>query len=567
MSYSRKKSEDAGIAIKLHKIMNLASNSSSLSSCVIFKIFKDESKIKIKKESSTAKGINPEFEEVIWIPLENLDNFLYVEIYSKAGLFKSSQFFGCTKINLSKLYLNELKEFELELQRVPKGTIYFSVTTFNIGDRKDGNKLLNENPTIQMRKRQSMEIQEKPIVKSTRKSLGEIEDDIFHIESDKKTIEDDYNPEEDLNEKKNQSKENRYEIIKKIGKGGMGTVFLATDKRNNEEIALKKVQIDDGNSLNDSLKEVVLMQRIHHENLVEFKDYFVSGDLKKLSFVMEFYKNGDLSQYLSKAQKKKEILNEELIKDFMTQMIKGVQCLHQKNLVHRDLKPGNIFMTKNCKLLKIGDFGLMKDTTHSVAKTFAGTQNYMACEYFEDGEGKIFGKEGDIWSLGCIFFELCTLELKNPMYIELFKSGEFAFVEWIVSEIYSRDFKSNLILNIILHTLQKNPSDRPDINDLLDMIEGRKTSEFSNRKSSITNVIEKSKELVQLNRISNITRDVKMTSKNMLNDGLSLLGIQNDENEESKSSNIISDSLSLFGFQKQDNEKEEEKKSITSFFW
>ena len=164
---------------------------------------------------------------------------------------------------MSKLYLNELKEFELELQRVPKGKIFFSIETFNIGPRKEKKDLLNENPTIQPKKRQSLEIKEKLLKeKSTRKSLGEIESisDIFTLETKEKTIEDDYDPEEDSSSSSNQTKEQRYQIIKKIGKGVMGIVFLATDLKTKEEIALKKVNIDDGNSLNQALKEVVLMQ-------------------------------------------------------------------------------------------------------------------------------------------------------------------------------------------------------------------------------------------------------------------------------------------------------------------
>ena len=141
-------------------------------------------------------------------------------------------------------------------------------------------------------------------------------------------------------------------------------------------------------------------------------------------------------------------------------------------------------------------------------------------------------------------------------------------------KIESKNYDSDLILNIILHCLQKNPNDRPDTLCLLDMIEGRKESEFLNRQSSISNVLEKSKDLVQLNKFTNITRDVTITSKNMWNDGLSLLGIQNENEKKPFSdsgSNIFKESLSVFGFQKEEPKKEEnqeeKKNSITSFFW
>jgi N-acetylneuraminic acid mutarotase len=98
----------------------------------------------------------------------------------------------------------------------------------------------------------------------------------------------------------------------------------------------------------------------------------------------------------------------------------------------------------------------------------------MGPEYFEDGEGKTYGIEGDMWSLGCVFYELCTLELKNPLYVELFKKQQKGFARSI--EIYIRKNYSQDIADIILQLLQKNPKDRPNSTALIEMISGKRSA-------------------------------------------------------------------------------------------
>jgi N-acetylneuraminic acid mutarotase len=98
----------------------------------------------------------------------------------------------------------------------------------------------------------------------------------------------------------------------------------------------------------------------------------------------------------------------------------------------------------------------------------------MGPEYFEDGEGKTYGVEGDMWSLGCVFYELCTLELKNPLYVELFKKQQKGFARSI--EIYIRKNYSQDIADIILQLLQKNPKDRPNSTALMEMISGKRSA-------------------------------------------------------------------------------------------
>ena len=86
----------------------------------------------------------------------------------------------------------------------------------------------------------------------------------------------------------------------------------------------------------------------------------------------------------------------------------GLEEIHSKNLIHRDLKPDNIFLTKE-RQLKIGDFGISKkiNNINEYAKTQVGTLSYMAPEIIK---GEFYNNKVDIWSLGCIIYELCTLD-------------------------------------------------------------------------------------------------------------------------------------------------------------
>lgn len=175
-------------------------------------------------------------------------------------------------------------------------------------------------------------------------------------------------------EERAKDKESRYKEGEKIGKGGMGTVYLATDSKTNKTVALKKVNIDGGGSLNQALKEITTIQSLRHKHLVQYKDSFVTKDLSKLCLIMDLYKDGDLEHYLETYKKEGKHLPEKDLMIFAKQLTEGVAYLHSKHLVHRDLKPGNIFMQDDHKTCLIGDFGLVKDVNQSMAKTFAGTQ-------------------------------------------------------------------------------------------------------------------------------------------------------------------------------------------------
>jgi len=111
-------------------------------------------------------------------------------------------------------------------------------------------------------------------------------------------------------------------------------------------------------------------------------------------------------------KKKGELLDERVVVNWFIQLLFGVKALHSKNVLHRDLKSANVFLTSN-KTLKIGDFGISKVLDNTSAKTFVGTPYYLSPEVCEN---RPYNLSSDLWSLGCIIYEMCTMTVKNLSY-------------------------------------------------------------------------------------------------------------------------------------------------------
>ena len=121
---------------------------------------------------------------------------------------------------------------------------------------------------------------------------------------------------------------------------------------------------------------------------------------------MEFCSGGDLARYIEAQQQKHRILPVDFITEWCKQLTSGVCFIHKMEIIHRDLKPANIFITSD-KKLKIGDFGIAKVLDSGFASTFAGTAVYTAPEIHG---GERYDMSADVWSLGCVIFEIATLK-------------------------------------------------------------------------------------------------------------------------------------------------------------
>ena len=215
----------------------------------------------------------------------------------------------------------------------------------------------------------------------------------------------------------NESKIKNYNIIKIIGFGASGIIYQVYKKEKNsinkKRLILKQIPFSNTNLIFEEASELLkkakneslILSNLNYKYIVKYYESFIEDDC--LNIIMDYYEKGDLNSLLENLIKKNKYLNEEQIWHFFIQLSLGLEYIHQKNIIHRDLKPMNIFITRNNQI-KIGDLGIAKMIkTFSKANTFLGTPYYMSPELCE---GKPYNAKSDIWALGCILYELCSLK-------------------------------------------------------------------------------------------------------------------------------------------------------------
>ncbi|CAD2214137.1 cyclin-dependent kinase [Angomonas deanei] len=193
----------------------------------------------------------------------------------------------------------------------------------------------------------------------------------------------------------------RYSRLDVLGEGTYGVVYRAVDKTNGQTVALKKVRLDrtEEGIPQTALREVSILQEVHHPNIVNLLDVICADG--KLYLIFE-YVDQDLKKAL---EKHGSPFSGAELKRLVYQLIDGLYFCHRHRIVHRDLKPANILLTHD-KVLKLADFGLaravqvpIRTYTHEVVTLW-----YRAPEILL-GE-KHYSPAVDMWSVGCIFAEL-----------------------------------------------------------------------------------------------------------------------------------------------------------------
>lgn len=177
---------------------------------------------------------------------------------------------------------------------------------------------------------------------------------------------------------------------------------------NHKYVALKRIkfyEIPNSKLRMDCVKEVKLLQQLKHPNIINYNISFIERN--ELFIVLELADGGDLSKLIRYFQKRNQLLNERTILKYFTQVCLAVKYIHSKRILHRDIKPANIFMTSD-GCVKLGDFGLGRFFSQNTrdAHSIVGTFYYMAPERIRECG---YGFSSDIWSLGCVLYELITL--------------------------------------------------------------------------------------------------------------------------------------------------------------
>lgn len=196
----------------------------------------------------------------------------------------------------------------------------------------------------------------------------------------------------------------RYKILKKLGSGGMATVYLAIDRNTNKEVAIKILHpqyLEDKEVLERFYREIEMCKVLEHPCIVKVLDHGKEDDY--VYMVMEYVKGKDLKKILEE----RKILPISMAIEIVKRVAEALAYANSKNIVHRDIKPQNIMITNDGKV-KLMDFGIARVgglSTLTQTGIFMGTPQYASPEQLE---GKKVDIRSDIFSLGIVFYEMLT---------------------------------------------------------------------------------------------------------------------------------------------------------------
>ena len=262
---------------------------------------------------------------------------------------------------------------------------------------------------------------------------------------------------------------NNYEIIENLGSGSFGSAFKVISKEDNKIYVIKKISLKEAKKkeINSIKDEAKILSSINSKYIVKYYDSFT--DDNSFNIVMEYCNGLDLRKLINACRGKGKFIQEEKIYHFIECICKGISEIHKKKLIHRDIKPENLFLNENYDI-KIGDFGIAKqlNNINEFAKTQTGTLAYMAPEVVN---GEKYNNKVDIWALGCVIYELCTLnfcfggmsikEVINKITVE--NHGK------IDTKLYSIELQK--LIDLLLN---KNYKKRPTIDEVIKIINNYK---------------------------------------------------------------------------------------------
>ena len=273
----------------------------------------------------------------------------------------------------------------------------------------------------------------------------------------------------------------RYTKKHQIGAGAFGACYIAKAANGTETVVMKEVELKglDAKELRRAVMEAKVLQRLKHPNLVSYRDAQISDRDMKLYIVMEHAAGGDLAGLILERSKAGRRFGEEEVRKVAAQACSALAyCHHQQYLLHRDIKPQNIFLSsarptslgRTPGNVKIGDFGMSTTlaASHGLAITKCGSPLYMSPELCG---GRPYDRGCDVWALGCVLLEMMSL---SPPWLDQLaphQNGIMPLMRLICNGSLNvgalRRHYSPELCSLLTAMLSRSPKQRPSFRHLM----------------------------------------------------------------------------------------------------
>ena len=270
-----------------------------------------------------------------------------------------------------------------------------------------------------------------------------------------------------------------FKILSKIGEGSYSTVLKVQRIEDGNIYALKRVKFYklSEKEKENALNEIRILASVKNKNVISYKEAFFIEKDSSLGIVMEYADNGDLFQLITERKKTKNYFTEQEVWKILIQLLNGLKALHDFKILHRDIKSANVFLFKG-GVCKLGDLNVSKVARKGLGYTQTGTPYYASPEVWEE---KPYDSKSDVWSLGCVIYEMITLRppFQAKSMEELYKKVMRGNYPRIPSR-YSEDLSDTIKLMI-----QVEAGARPSCEELLKMPMISKRIEYFNNNNDI----------------------------------------------------------------------------------